>query len=273
MWHSHSHDGMPRITELANELTSALDRVSTDRKINMIAQVDSQLFSGWRKHPCIQDEPIASSLRALHGEVATFLAEALDQGRKHAVVFSGCGTSGRIAWLCAQRYNEIVRSYKDDLPEGWDYFRYRISGGDQSLVISNELPEDDPVAGARDLKEACEGAERVLFVGITCGLSAAYVAGQVDYSMSCENHITVLIGFNPVSLARDSPVEGWDRTSKDVFLRLEKKAKDQAAAAADAVRAASPAAKKAATMRTAFVVSARRRAFGLPVIVETADEG
>ena len=27
-------------------------------------------------------------------------------------------------------------------------FKYIISGGDESLVISNELPEDDPTQGA-----------------------------------------------------------------------------------------------------------------------------
>lgn len=52
-----------------------------------------------------------------------------------------------------------------------------------------------------------QGADRVLFVGITCGLSAAYVAGQVARSMADERHVTALIGFNPVALARDSPVE------------------------------------------------------------------
>lgn len=104
-----------------------------------------------------------------------------------------------------------------------------------------------------------EGAAHVIFVGITCGLSAPYVAGQIDAvgcggtssdcssypphhlvrlvltsvalasfsppplahkAMAMDNCTTVLIGFNPVSLARDAPVESWDQTCAQVFQRL-----------------------------------------------------
>ncbi len=41
-----------------------------------------------------------------------------------------------------------------------------MTGGDQSLVISNELPEDDPHAGAKDLQALVDGATRVLLVGM-----------------------------------------------------------------------------------------------------------
>ncbi len=37
--------------------------------------------------------------------------------------------------------------------------------------------------GARDLAELTERADQVILVGITCGLSAPYVAGQIDYAM------------------------------------------------------------------------------------------
>ena len=37
--------------------------------------------------------------------------------------------------------------------------------------------------GAEDLKDATNDVDRVILVGITCGLSAPYVAGQIDYAM------------------------------------------------------------------------------------------
>jgi len=47
------------------------------------------------------------------------------------------------------------------------------------------------------------GKDRVLYVGITCGLSAPYVAGQLDYCMDhLDRFLPVLIGFNPVNAAR-----------------------------------------------------------------------
>jgi N-acetylmuramic acid 6-phosphate (MurNAc-6-P) etherase len=91
-----------------------------------------------------------------------------------------------------------------------------------------------PWAGAKDLQEITQGADHVILFGITCGLSAPYVAGQIDYSMHqvCNtavlesdhsnivsgqpNYTTVLVGFNPVQLARSAPIEKWNKTCKDV---------------------------------------------------------
>ncbi len=69
-------------------------------------------------------------------------------------MMSGCGTSGRIAWLCALHLSRILST---SFPGIDKCFHYLISGGDQSLVISNELPEDDPHAGAADLIRITEG--------------------------------------------------------------------------------------------------------------------
>lgn len=53
------------------------------------------------------------------------------------------------------------------------------------------------------LLQVSEGKKKVVFVGITCGLSAPYVAGQLEYCMDRSEVFTpVLIGFNPSHLAR-----------------------------------------------------------------------
>ena len=47
------------------------------------------------------------------------------------------------------------------------------------------------------------GKRKVVYIGITCGLSAPYVAGQLDYCMDHLDVFTpVVIGFNPTHLAR-----------------------------------------------------------------------
>ena len=46
------------------------------------------------------------------------------------------------AWLCSCAYNRLL-SVIGVAP----CFHYLIAGGDQSLVISNELPEDNPPQG------------------------------------------------------------------------------------------------------------------------------
>ena len=63
------------------------------------------------------------------------------------------------------------------------------------------------------------------FVGITCGLSAPYVAGQIAHALDNPdnfNHIG-LIGHNPPDLARDDTIENWPRgTFRSVLADLAK---------------------------------------------------
>ena len=73
------------------------------------------------------------------------------------------------------------------------------------MLLSDELPEDDPGLGKRDLQSIIAGREHVLFIGITCGLSAPYVAGQLDWALTQPNIHSVALGFNPIEFARVSP--------------------------------------------------------------------
>jgi N-acetylmuramic acid 6-phosphate (MurNAc-6-P) etherase len=52
-------------------------------------------------------------------------------------------------------------------------------GGAEFLQISRWIFS----LGAKDLVSVCQDADHVMVVGITCGLSAPYVAGQIDYAM------------------------------------------------------------------------------------------
>lgn len=108
--------------------------------------------------------------------------------------------------------------------------RYLISGGDSALLLSDELPEDDPLTGAKELDAIVETHAATLLVGVTCGLSAPYVAGQLDYALrgpppgdlSASGSPSgppsgplpgwcgaFVVGFNGVEDARDAPIELW----------------------------------------------------------------
>ena len=52
--------------------------------------------------------------------------------------------------------------------------------------------------------QACAGKQRALLIGITCGLSAAFVAGQLDACMDAgpQRCLPALLGFNPLQQAR-----------------------------------------------------------------------
>lgn len=61
-------------------------------------------------------------------------------------------------------------------------------------VLLSGTAEDDPILGRQELEAVLAGKQKALFVGITCGLSAPYVAGQLDYAMDRKDTTTVLMG-------------------------------------------------------------------------------
>uniref|UniRef100_A0A3B5MGG4 SIS domain-containing protein n=1 Tax=Xiphophorus couchianus TaxID=32473 RepID=A0A3B5MGG4_9TELE len=141
------------------------------------------------------------------------------------VVLSGCGTSGRLAFFMASGFNrELQRLNYAPICS------YVIAGGDRALFSSQEAPEDDPTLGALRLKKVSEGKKRVLFIGVSCGLSAPFVAGQLDFCLRHPDVYTpVLVGFNPAHQARNEPLPGCTLTFRSVVTRMEELAKTQKA--------------------------------------------
>ena len=52
-------------------------------------------------------------------------------------------------------------------------FHYVVAGGDPALLKSEEAVEDSWEVGSRDLAEITANMSRVLFIGISCGLSVS----------------------------------------------------------------------------------------------------
>eukprot|EP00047_Mylnosiga_fluctuans_P014772 m.41046 g.41046 ORF g.41046 m.41046 type:complete len:580 (+) comp5649_c0_seq1:190-1929(+) len=218
---------MARITERENELTLSIDACDAAGIVRTLRQTDAQLFAGWRDYPGLFEPELLAKITRLSEQSLASIQESMRVGKvQRNYVFTGCGTSGRVAWLCARAYNAIMKSLCPDLPA---MFHYRISGGDDALVLSKELPEDDPHLGMSNLQEITDIGPATTFIGITCGLSAPYVAGQVHYAMSAAHTTTVLLGFNPVELARNVPIENWDLRCYDVFTALQRKERESPA--------------------------------------------
>jgi N-acetylmuramic acid 6-phosphate (MurNAc-6-P) etherase len=230
-------DALP-ITERSNDLTTSLDMQDPLGIVRLLRGCDGQLFSGYQSFPGLTDKSIFSSMQFVSTKTAEIIRS--DNG---VVVMSGSGTSGRIAFLVARDMNRVlVNAGKRPC------FKYLCSGGDAALLLSDELPEDDTITAVKDLllvtSEQSEKDE-VLVIGITCGMSAPYVAGQLDYALDmCENtwnnaivkapdsppkYTCALVGFNPVVFSRPNPIEMWSsrpenlsKTMFDVVQRLQK---------------------------------------------------
>lgn len=195
------------ITETPNELTDGIDLASPIGIVRILRQVDAQMFIGWRDFPGIYDLDILRKMSLL----VDWLTEVLEHEGPRKIIISGAGTSGRLAYFAARTYNGILR--RAGLEPVFDYL---MAGGDAALIAAQEGAEDSPQAGSRELARCLEGMERAVYIGITCGVSAPYVAGQIDWIRHNTDFYGVMMGFNPPERARRAVVEGWDKTVGDI---------------------------------------------------------
>ena len=174
---------------------------------------DAMLFAGFGASPSLPE--VAGAAAA----VAQLAAETLRSGNEAAVVLSGAGTSGRLAMCIARSYNrQLARCGLAPC------FHYLIAGGERALFAAAELAEDEAGKAVEDLvslerqHRGGRGWSRVLYVGITCGLSATYVGAQLEYALKTPHYAAVLVGFNPVERARKVKMADWGRSFFDLAL-------------------------------------------------------
>lgn len=199
------------ITEIPNDLTTDIDMASPKGIVQILRQTDAQIFNGWETFEGLCDLEILSRMRRAVEETAAVLVH---KGRKK-VIIAGAGTSGRLAMFIARTFNRLAAQIGIE-----PCFHYLIAGGDLALIRAQEGAEDDPVIAEKELSEIANNADRVLYIGITCGFSAPYIAGQLDFSSDQPNYFSVLLGFNPAELSRKVKVEKWDKTFSGVVEKI-----------------------------------------------------
>jgi len=198
------------ITELSNPLTRSIDAVDPTGILRLLRQSDAQLFAGWETFPSLMDEDVLESLARAAWRMARLL-----RAPDSIVVMAGAGTSGRLAYLLCLEFNRILKERR--LPE---VFRPLMAGGEAALIMAQEAAEDSATAAQRDIKDAVHDSIRQgMYIGITCGLSAPYVAAQLEMMGGNSRFESVLVGFNPAYMARATSTEGWDKTVKEIVDR------------------------------------------------------
>jgi N-acetylmuramic acid 6-phosphate (MurNAc-6-P) etherase len=197
------------ITETPNFLSADIDLASPDAIVRILRQTDAQIFAGYLGYPSFFDPEIIEVLEYLARRAAQTLAN-----QKGRIVLSGAGTSGRLAMFAATAFNRV------NCGAAKKPFHYLMAGGDAALIQAQEGAEDDPKAAQADLARCISEAEDVFYVGITCGMSAPYIASQLEQMLQVDNGFAVLMGFNPVQLARDTPIENWPYTFLDTATRV-----------------------------------------------------
>lgn len=192
------------LTETPNPLTQDIDLASPLGIIRLLRQTDAQIFAGFSTFSGFYD---TGSIETT-AKVAQLTADYI-KNERGLIVLSGAGTSGRLAMFLAREFNDLSH----DL--GRQPYRFLIAGGAPALIQAQEGAEDDPYQAQEDLKTLVPEDADVLYYGITCGFSAPYIAGQLEYCLQKAGWHAVLVGFNPLELARTTLVEGWPLSFKD----------------------------------------------------------
>jgi N-acetylmuramic acid 6-phosphate (MurNAc-6-P) etherase len=202
------------ITERSHIKTQDIDVASEQEIVEILKKCSWDIFTGWQDHQNVFSENLVKIL----DDVAILAVQFLKPGtEKSGIVLSGCGTSGRIAFLISRKFNQLAEAQKLR-----PCYRYIISGGDHAIMTSVESCEDDWNAGKKALESTAEGLDKVLYVGITCGLSAPFVGGQVEYCLQHPQRFTpYLLGFNPATQARNAAIGGTDKVMLDIALKME----------------------------------------------------
>uniref|UniRef100_A0A8C9PHZ3 Glucokinase regulatory protein n=1 Tax=Spermophilus dauricus TaxID=99837 RepID=A0A8C9PHZ3_SPEDA len=205
-WELSGYEAAVPITEKSNPLTRDLDKADAEKIVRLLGQCDAEIFQ--------EEGQAMPTYQVTHASLYSSWVlpeEAL-------VVLSGGGTSGRMAFLMSISFNQLMKGLGQK-----PLYTYLIAGGDRSVVASRERTEDSALHGIEELKKVTAGKKRVIVFGISVGLSAPFVAGQMDYCMdNTDVFLPVLVGFNPVSMARNDPIEDWSSTFRQVAERMQK---------------------------------------------------
>ena len=207
---------MASITEMSNPLTQNIDIADAADILRMLHQTDDQIFGG-HGTPGIQDERFILSMEKACDFLSDSITSSIRKKECLRVILSGAGTSGRLAMLLSETFNDLCGSCFDP-----PLFDFLIAGGTRALIKSQESAEDDPQQGVEELEKFYSTCDRFIYIGITCGLSAQYVSGQLYHTVQNRQQPAILVGFNPLERARAIVPENWDKSFLDVLQAVQK---------------------------------------------------
>lgn len=154
-------------TEDRNANTANIDSLTTLEMVRLINSEDKKVAYA-----------VEAELEHIAAAVDVIAAQLKAGGR---LIYSGCGTSGRLGVLDAA---ECPPTYSTDP----DQVIGLIAGGTNAMFHAVEGAEDDAQLGATDLKEIGFNSKDVL-VGIAASGRTPYVLGAMQYAASCGAHV------------------------------------------------------------------------------------
>ena len=153
-------------TEARNSRTEHIDTLSTLDMVRLINEEDATVALA-----------VKAEVERIAEAVDVIVAQMKQGGR---LIYSGCGTSGRLGVLDASECPPTYSTTPDQVMG-------LIAGGEEAMFHAVEGAEDDFNQGREDLKNVGFSRQDVL-VGLAASGRTPYVLGALDYAKSLGAH-------------------------------------------------------------------------------------
>lgn len=153
-------------TETRNSRTEHIDTLSTLDMVRLINEEDATVALA-----------VKAEVEHIAAAVDVIVAQMRQGGR---LIYSGCGTSGRLGVLDASECPPTYSTTPDQVMG-------LIAGGEEAMFHAVEGAEDDFDQGREDLKNV-GFCQRDVLVGLAASGRTPYVLGALDYAKSLGAH-------------------------------------------------------------------------------------
>uniref|UniRef100_A0A8D0PWL6 Glucokinase regulatory protein n=1 Tax=Sus scrofa TaxID=9823 RepID=A0A8D0PWL6_PIG len=219
-WELSGYEAALPITEKSNPLTQDLDKADAKEIVRLLGQCDAEIFQEEGQVMPTYQRLYSESTLTTMVQVAGKVQEVLKEPEGGLVVLSGGGTSGRMAFLMSVSFNQLMRGLGQK-----PLYTYLIAGGDRNLHLNKHGGGDSDAHGPQAGLEypPIPAPSPSSCPPLSSCHQAPFVAGQMDYCMDNPAvFLPVLVGFNPVSMARNDPIEDWSSTFRQIAERMQK---------------------------------------------------
>ncbi|KAM9721956.1 LOW QUALITY PROTEIN: glucokinase regulatory protein [Dama dama] len=197
-WELSGYEAALPIT-VKSTLTQDMNKADAEQIVRLLGQCDAEIFQ--------EEGQVMPTYQLYNESTLTTMEQVAEKVQKmlkepgvgwEAVVLSEGVTSGRMAFLMSVSFNQLMKGLGQI---------YLVAGGDRSVMASREGTEDSALDRIEELKKVAAGKKRVIVIGVLVGL-CSLCAGQMDYCVDNPDvFLPVLVGFNPLSMARNDPIE------------------------------------------------------------------
>lgn len=179
-------------TEARNPKSDNFSEISVSEMITTLSEIELQMFGdiGINGLYALEDQIIVVIKR-----IKTFFED--DPNGK--IILSGSGTSGRLCHVASILLEKV----------GITKFKSNVNGGLTAFFKSRAGVEDDYFRGISEIQDLSKQSNHYGLIGVSCGLSAPYIAGQLTEAARHFRGPVVALGFNdPKDARREVRVQG-----------------------------------------------------------------